>query len=74
MPLGLEKLGYYCYMCMYKKFFAHRPAFLFQSMLFSRALGREARKGPACTHGSSLGPGRGPWRVLWAFRVTKSSK
>ena len=25
-------------------------------------------------HGASLGPGRSPWRVLWAFEVVKSNK
>ena len=24
--------------------------------------------------GASLGPGRAPWRVLWAFKVAKSGK
>ena len=30
--------------------------------------------GPPVHHGASLGPGRAPWRVLWAFKVAKSGK
>ena len=30
--------------------------------------------GPAVHHGASLGPGRAPWRVVWAFKVAKSCK
>ena len=55
-------------------YIANRPAFLFRPWVFSRALGRGVRKGPPCIHGSSLGPGRGPWRVLCAFKVAKSGK
>ena len=30
--------------------------------------------GPPAHHGASVGPGRAPWRVLWAFEVEKSGK
>ena len=26
-------------------------------------------EGPSVHHGAGLGPGRAPWRVLWAFKV-----
>ena len=29
---------------------------------------------PPVRHGASLGPGRAPWRVLWAFKDAKSGK
>ena len=51
--------------------FAHRRRFLFWPLAFSRALGCGARRVAACTLGASLGPGRGPWRVLCAFKVTR---
>ena len=41
-------------------FFAHGQVFPFRPRIFSHALGRGARREAACTHGSSLGPGRGP--------------
>ena len=50
-------------------FFPHRHAFLFWLRVVSRALGCGARRGPACTLGARLGPGRGPWRVIWASKV-----
>ena len=31
-----------------------------------------ARRGPACALGASLGPGRAPWRGLWAFLQSRS--
>ena len=40
---------------------------------FLRALGCSACRGAACTHGATLGRGRAPWRVLWVFKVAKSS-
>ena len=51
-------------------FFAHCPASLVWPRVFYRALGSGARRRAACTHGVSLslGPGRAPWRVLWAGR------
>ena len=39
-------------------FFVHWPPFLFWPRVFSRGLGCGACRGPACTHGASLGPGR----------------
>ena len=30
--------------------------------------------GPPVYHGASLGPGRAPWRVLWALEVAKYGK
>ena len=30
--------------------------------------------GSSVHHGASLGPGRAPWRVLWAFKVATSDK
>ena len=29
---------------------------------------------PRVHHGARVGPGRAPWRVLWAFKVAKSGK
>ena len=34
---------------------------------------REGARRPACTHGAGDGPGRGPCRVLWGFKVAKIS-
>ena len=36
-------------------------------------LGRGARRRPTCTHGSTLGPGRGPLSVFWGFDVAKTN-
>ena len=36
---------------------------------FSRALGSAARRKPAWTSRANLGAGRGPWHVLWGFKV-----
>ena len=41
---------------------------------FSRSRLRGTQGGPPVHHGASLGPGRAPWRVLWAFQVAKSGK
>ena len=38
----------------------------------SSCSGSVARREPARTPHASLGPGRGPWLVLWEFRVTRS--
>ena len=45
-------------------------------LCFSRALGRGARRrrDPPVHHGARVGPGRAPWRVLWALEVAKSGK
>ena len=55
-------------------FFAHRLPFLFQPRVFSRHLGCGACRGPACTQGARLGPGRALWRLLWPFNVAKTRK
>ena len=59
-----------CVYCHVPKglFFAYRQACHFRPRVSSRALGRGARRGSACTLGASLGRGRAPWRVLWAFK------
>ena len=41
---------------------------LFRPGVFCRALGREARRRPARTHGSTLDSGRDSWRVLWGLQ------
>ena len=46
--------------CMKCTFFAHRAVFLFWPRVFFRALAYWARRGPACTHGASFGPGHAP--------------
>ena len=33
-----------------------------------------AGNAPACTAGARLGPGRAPWRVLWAFNVARAGR
>ena len=54
-------------------FFAEHNFLLFGPPVFSRALGCVARRGAVCTHhGANAGPGRGPWRVLWVFKVANS--
>ena len=50
-------------------FFAHRRFFLFRPRVFSRALGSGARREPARTPRRRCSPGRGPWYVLWGFKV-----
>ena len=57
---------------MYKcVFLAVRLFFLFWLRVFSRALGSVARRELAKTPCPSLGPGRGPWHVLWGFKVAR---
>ena len=63
----------YTSMCMYF-FYAHRQPFFSRPRLFSRDLGCGARKGSACVPHASLGPGRAPWRALWAFKVARSGE
>ena len=48
---------------------ALRHFFLFRPRVFSRVLGSVARREPARTSRVSLGPGRGPWYVLWGLKV-----
>ena len=58
-------------------FFSHRLRFFFRPRAFSRALARGAHRGEACPrlhHGTMVGPGRPPWRVIWVFDVTKYGK
>ena len=57
---------------MYKCVLALRHFFLFQPRVFLRALGAVARKEPARTPYASLGPGQGPWHVLWGFKAASS--
>ena len=55
---------------MYKcVFLALRHFCLFRSRVISRVLGSVARREPAQTPYASLGPGWGPWHVLWGFKV-----
>ena len=42
--------------------------------IFSRPWLRGTQRPRPYTHGASLGPGRAPWRVLWALKVAKSGK
>ena len=50
---------------------ALRYFFLFRLRVFPRALGSVARREPARTPRARLGPGRGPWHVLWGFKVAR---
>ena len=54
--------------------FCRKHFVLFRSRIASRALGCRARRGPTGSHRASAGPGRGPWSVLWAFKVATSGK
>ena len=55
---------------MYKHVFLTLRHFcLFWPRVFPRALGSVARREPAQTPQASLDPGRGPWHVLWGFKV-----
>ena len=53
-------------------FLARRHFFLFRPRVFPRSLGSVACREPARTPHASLGPGRGPWHVLWEFKVARS--
>ena len=58
------------YIYMYKSvFFTLRHFFLFRPRVFPRVLGSMAHREPARTPYASLGPGQGPWHVLWGFKV-----
>ena len=60
------------YYTMYKcVFLAHQHFFLFRPRVFSRALDSVARMEPGRTPRVSLGPDRGPWHVLWGFKVAR---
>ena len=54
------------YICV---FLALRHFLLFQSRVFPRALGFVARREPARTSHARFVPGRGPWHVIWGFKV-----
>ena len=46
--------------------------FLFRQCIISRVLGFGARRGAVSTHGACVGPGRGPWHVLWVYIVARN--
>ena len=48
--------------------------FLFRPRVFPRALGSVTRREPARTPHASVGPGRGPWHVLWGFKVASNDR
>ena len=57
----------YIYFSEYKTVSSGRGSFL--------ALSAAGHAGdPPVHHGASVGPGRVPWRVLWALKVAKSGK
>ena len=60
----------YIYICKCV-FFTLRHLFLLRPRVFPRALGSVAHRGPARTPYASLGPGRGPWHVLWGLKVAR---
>ena len=66
------------HMCMYEMFFFFffRNTILLSSGRGSfRTLSAAGHAGgPPVHHGESVGHGRAPWRVLWAFTVAKSVK
>ena len=60
----------YIHICKYVcGFLARRHFYFFRPRIFPRALGFVARREPTRTPCASLGPGRGPWHVLWRFKV-----
>ena len=52
-------------------FFAEYKTFLFRPRVFLALSGAGYAGGPPVHHGASVGPGRAPWRVLWAIKVAK---
>ena len=57
--------------------FAKCKTFLFRPRVFLALSAAGPAGGTPVHHGASVGPGRAPWRVLWAFKefkVTKSGK
>ena len=57
---------------MYKHVFLTLRHFcLFWPRVFPRALGSVAHREPARTQYASLGPGRGPWHVLWGLKEAR---
>ena len=62
----------HCIYITYINVFFHPSAFfLFRPRVFPRALGSMAHREPARTPYASLGPGRGPWHVLWGLKVAR---
>ena len=56
-------------------FFACRHFFVFRPRgLFSCSRLRDMQGARAYNTAQSVGPGRGPWHVLWGFKVTKTDK
>ena len=53
-------------------FFTLPHFFLFRPRAFPRDLGYVARREPARTLHARLGPGRGPWHMLWGVKVASS--
>ena len=53
-------------------FFCTSATFSFPAAVVSRALDCGVHRGAACILHASLGPGRAPWRALWAFKVVAS--
>ena len=58
--------------CTRRTCLAHWPRFHLWPRVFL-ALGCGERRLPLVHYCASLGPGRDPWRVLWALKVAKSS-
>ena len=72
IPKGNLVHIYNIYYNIYINVFRHASAFfLFRPRVFPRALGSMAHREPARTPYASLGPGRGPWHVLWGLKVAR---
>ena len=57
------------YVCINVFILAHRHFFSLRPRVFARAIGSAARREPTRTPHASWGHGRGPWHVLWGFKV-----
>ena len=69
--LAWSWVAIYIHINTYKcDFFTLRHFFLFRPRLFPRDLGSVAHREPARTQCASLGPGRGPWHVIWGLKVS----
>ena len=53
-------------------FFTCQHFFLFRPRVIPRAPGSVAHREPARTQYPCLGPGRGPWHVLWGLKEPRS--
>ena len=62
---GPDIIHIHTYKCVY---FSPRHCFLFQPRVFPRAPGSVAHRELARTPFASLGPGRGPWHLLWGLK------